>query len=289
MSKVVIIHGMNNDYRGVEQVLAGWLPALRDGMHLAGYAPIADKQVAVGFYGHIFRPPGGSYPQRRLDHRDVQTPEERALLKSYWDEAVAAGEDVPKPEDDTKSFMTDMTQRALLAVARTKFFKWLNDTDIIRSFVKEPVDYLTKPDIKQQVQDAVAAALTPETRVVVAHSLGSIVAYEMLTRQQTPWSVDTLLTLGSPLGIPTAVFERLTPAPVNGKGAFPNVKRWVNIADKDDFVAAHKQLDTLFSTPSRQVEDMFVVNGEGQKQIHSVAPYLSAKETGKVIAEGLGL
>ena len=103
MSKVVIIHGMNNEYRGVEQVLAGWLPALRDGIRHAGYEPVADEQVAVGFYGHIFRPAGG-FLSPPLNHRDVQSQEERALLASYWDAAVAADEDVPDPEDDTKSF-----------------------------------------------------------------------------------------------------------------------------------------------------------------------------------------
>lgn len=107
----------------------------------------------------------------------------------------------------------------------------------------------------------------------------------MLTREQAPWSVDTLITLGSPLGIPTTIFERLTPAPLNNKGAFPNVNRWVNIAEKDDFVAMHKQLDTLFGTSDKQVEDMFVVNGTFKA--HSVARYLSAQETGRVIAEAL--
>ena len=178
-----------------------------------------------------------------------------------------------------------MTQRALLAVARTKTFKRLNDSDIIRHFVKQPVAYLTQPDIKQQVQDAVFPALSADTRVIVAHSLGSIVAYEMLTHPQAAWSVDTLVTLGSPLGIPTAVFERLTPAPVNNKGTFPRVKRWINIAEKDDFVAMHKQLHTLFGTPERPVVDMYVQNGT--LHAHSVERYLTAQETGKVIAEAL--
>ena len=77
---------------------------------------------------------------------------------------------------------------------------------------------------------------------VIGHSLGSVVAYEYLCRYQ-PASVELLVTLGSPLGIPNLVFDRLTPAPSSGAGAWPGaVADWVNVADPDDIVALRKHL-----------------------------------------------
>jgi pimeloyl-ACP methyl ester carboxylesterase len=73
--------------------------------------------------------------------------------------------------------------------------------------------------------------------IVIAHSLGSVVAYEALwAHQDTP--VDLLITIGSPLALPHAVFPRLSPAPEQGKGARPPaVRQWINIADPGDLVA----------------------------------------------------
>jgi hypothetical protein len=54
-----------------------------------------------------------------------------------------------------------------------------------------------------------------------------------------------LVTLGSPLGLRTIVYEQLRPQP---PGFPPQVARWVNIADRDDFVAAAPDLTRLFAT-----------------------------------------
>ena len=86
--------------------------------------------------------------------------------------------------------------------------------------------------------------------MLIGHSLGSVVAYEYVCRYRPP-SVELLVTLGSPLGIPKLVFDRLTPVPADGAGAWPGpVAGWVNVADPDDIVALRKQLAGLFPGPS---------------------------------------
>ena len=77
---------------------------------------------------------------------------------------------------------------------------------------------------------AAAIADAPAPRVVLAHSLGSVVGYEALVAYPHI-EVELFLTLGSPLGL---VFDRLDP----GDGRAPSgVKRWVNLADRGDLVA----------------------------------------------------
>lgn len=122
--------------------------------------------------------------------------------------------------------------------------------------------------------------------MLIGHSLGSVVAYEYLCRVRPP-SVELLVTVGSPLGIPNLVLSRLTPAPVGVRGAWPgSVARWVNVADPGDVVALRKDLAPLFPPPAgATVRDRTVDNG---RQPHAVDRYLTAAETGEALGAVLG-
>lgn len=149
--------------------------------------------------------------------------------------------------------------------------------------LKQVTAFLNNPGMKERVLERTSRELTPDTKVIIGHSLGSVVAYEFLARFAPP-QVKLLVTVGSPLGIPNLVFDKLTPAPVNGTGAWPGtVKGWVNIADSDDVVALRKQLAPLFPPPPGvpEIEDHLVDNG---KDPHGIAPYLNARPSGQALA-----
>ncbi|GAA0398326.1 hypothetical protein GCM10009530_57500 [Microbispora corallina] len=123
-----------------------------------------------------------------------------------------------------------------------------------RDFCPEVATYLGGGDPRTRARDAVADTIRrrgPE--VVVAHSLGSVVAYEAFWAHPD-LSADLLITLGSPLGMRNVVFERLVPVPVKGRGARPpGVRRWINIADKDDIAAIPDALRPCFEGVERDV------------------------------------
>jgi pimeloyl-ACP methyl ester carboxylesterase len=131
-------------------------------------------------------------------------------------------------------------------------------------------------------------AVDENTRVLIGHSLGSVVAYEALCANPT-WSVVTLVTLGSPLGIPNLVFDRLQPTPRpastanrDPRGHWPGgVRTWNNISDKADVVAIVKDLRPLFGD---RVQGYVVDNGA---HAHDVKPYLTAVQTGHAVLAGL--
>jgi pimeloyl-ACP methyl ester carboxylesterase len=124
--------------------------------------------------------------------------------------------------------------------------------------------------------------VTDDTRVVIGHSLGSVIAYEALCANPG-WNIGGFVTLGSPLGIANLVFDRLLPNPENGKGAAPGGARtWVNVADAGDVVALVKELKPLFAGVTADVP---VDNGA---EAHFIKPYLTARETGQAILDGLG-
>ncbi|WP_326644853.1 hypothetical protein OIE67_26470 [Nonomuraea fuscirosea] len=115
-------------------------------------------------------------------------------------------------------------------------------------FAPEVAAYLTDAAKREKSRQAVAEVIRRNRpQVVIAHSLGSVVAYEALWANPD-LEVDLLVTLGSPLGMRNVVFERLLPAPVNGRGERPaGVGRWVNIADKDDIAAIPPALAASFT------------------------------------------
>ena len=121
----------------------------------------------------------------------------------------------------------------------------------------------------------------PDTRVVVGHSLGAVIAYEVLCLYpELP--VTTFVTMGCPLGIRNLIFDRLEPKPQNGVGECPGgIQFWHNIVDPNDIVALGEPLRPLFGP---RVYDHFVDNG---KRPHSFERYLTSSETGRSIASGL--
>ena len=280
MARIVGVHGIGQQLKGRHTLKTGWLPAMRDGLERAN-APIpADEDVACAFYGDLFRTKGLGEPPYTA--RDVADGFEQELLTAWWRSAAAVEPQVPGPEDKTKLRTPDPVQRALHALSRSKFFAELGERALIR-FIKQVRRYFTEPELRAQALERIAREVDADTRVLVGHSLGSVVAYEA-TCAHPDWPVRALVTLGSPLGIPNLIFDRLQPSPVDGRGAWPGgVRRWVNVADRGDVVALVKQLRPWFANGER-VEDLQVNNGA---KAHDISPYLTAAETGHAIAVGL--
>jgi hypothetical protein len=184
------------------------------------------------------------------------------------------------PEAETRARIPQSFQRALHALSQSSFFADILERALIWD-LKQVARYFKEDAIRDAVQQRIIAKVDSETRVVVAHSLGSVAAYEALcANPELP--VTTLVTLGSPLGIRNFFFDKLRPTPVEGKGAWPGgVQNWINIADSGDVAALEKRLATRFGD---RVRDVLVYNGS---HAHDYSRYLTAKETGAAIAAGL--
>lgn len=177
-------------------------------------------------------------------------------------------------------------QAALRALSGSRFFAGLALRAMV-SNLHQVRRYLTEPDLRARIQQQLVAAVDEDTRVIVAHSLGTVVAYEALCAHPR-WPVRALVTLGSPLGIANLVFDRLRPAPTpTGDGGPPRgqwpgaVRQWTNVADCGDVVALVKDLRPLFG---ERVRGFLIHNGA---KAHDVAPYLTAPQTGAAIHAGL--
>ena len=288
MARVVCVHGVGQQLEG-EDLLAGeWALALRDGMRRAGCAEAelpGAEEIRCVFYGNVFRPAG-----RRLAVGDpwltaADTTEfDQELLAAWWRGAAESDPRVVHPDARTLARMPGGVQAALRALSGSRFFAGLADRMMLFD-LQQVRRYVTDSQVRGAALDRVAAGISADTRVVVGHSLGSVVAYEALCAHPE-WPVRALVTLGSPLGIRNLIFDRLMPAPAKGpgggRGRWPaGVQSWVNVADAGDVVALVKDLRPLFGNG---VACYLVHNGS---HAHDVRPYLTAAETGAAIVAGL--
>jgi pimeloyl-ACP methyl ester carboxylesterase len=283
MSLIVGVHGVGQQLKGPHVLHDAWLPPLRDGLWQAGVELPEDSDLlSCAFYGDLFRKPGtkalGIPPYEAGDLTDDW---EKELLQDWWSEAARVEEEVPGPEAQTKGLRTpQFVQRALNALSGSRFFAGIAERAFIFD-LKQVHAYLHDPTIRRDVRERVTDVVDAKTRVMIAHSLGSVVAYECLCAHPE-WPVHTLVTLGSPLGIRNLIFDLLQPPPRDGIGAWPgSVQRWINIADGGDIVALEKKLGDRFGI---KVEDHLIHNGA---TAHDILPYLTAEETGDAIATGL--
>ena len=289
MARVVCVHGIGQQHNGEEMLHAEWAPALRDGIRRSGGAGAdlpSDEDIGCVFYGDLFRPAG-----RLLGPGDPwltpadATEFDQELLMAWWRGAAGADPQVIDPDARTLARPPGGVQAALRALSRSAFFAGLAERVMLFD-LQQVRRYVTDSGIRQAVQDRVAAAVDGDTRVLVAHSLGSVVAYEALCAH-LDWPVQAFVTLGSPLGVRNLIFDRLRPAPAAWEssapaGAWPGgVRLWTNVADAGDVVALVKDLRPLFGA---KVANYLVDNGA---HAHAVPPYLTALETGAAIAAGL--
>ncbi|WP_326694566.1 hypothetical protein OG709_16135 [Streptomyces sp. NBC_01267] len=281
MTRVVLVHGIAQQVKGPETLLADWYPALSDGVTLAGRAGPDRNEVSMAFYGDLFRPAGyRGLGQPELDAFDVQEGLERGLLLQWWTSAAEQEAWVAGPGAATRVRTPFLVQRALDALSHSSFFSGLSERAMISS-ARQVRRYFTEPQVRAAVQERLARLVTRDTEVIVAHSLGTVVAYEALCAHPD-WPDLTLITLGSPLAVRNLVFERLAPLPAGGFARWPApVKRWTNIADAGDVVALTKELAPSFGD---RIRDLLVHNGA---KAHDVSPYLTARETGMAMAEAL--
>jgi hypothetical protein len=132
-----------------------------------------------------------------------------------------------------------------------------------------------KEPIRQRVRQALDAAAEPT--VVISHSLGTVIAYDVLREQRFAGrAVPLLVTLGSPLGyteIQDVVAKPLRlPAPV---------QLWANFADPLDVVTLDTSLADEFQGAPRIIDAL--VNNPSPNS-HAACGYLSARRVRSTVA-----
>jgi hypothetical protein len=206
---------------------------------------IADDDVDVCFYGDLFRREPGTDKDRRIE-------QSRAGIAEFLTEA--GGDAIGALSQAASDAAFDRTVDMVTIMA-------------------------TEPDLREQMRGRIEPLVDSDTRVLVAHSLGTVLSYMALCHHEL-WDVHTFVTLGSPLASPM-IAAMLDPKPVDGVGVWPgSIERWVNVRAIGDKAAA-VPLHEVFGS---RVEDVLIDNGH---RSHAPEPYLNSRATGGAIAAAL--
>jgi hypothetical protein len=284
VARIVVVHGVGQQIEGSLTLHDRFFPALADGTSRAG-GSVRPDDVAFASYGDFFRPRGEVLSfGAAFGSQDVEAGYESELMLALWRRAAEADPHVVPPDEEVMGRAPIWASRALAALSGSRFFAGVSDQFLIGD-LKQVHWYLTDATVRLAIQRAVADSIGDDTRVVVGHSLGSVVAYEVLCAYPRP-AARSLVTLGSPLGLPKLIFDRLQPEPrprgAAVRGYWPgSVQIWTNIADAGDIVAAVPDLRPLFGS---QIQQIRIYNGA---HAHDMKPYLTERLTGRAIIAGM--
>jgi hypothetical protein len=136
--------------------------------------------------------------------------------------------------------------------------------------------------LDSRVRHRLREAIGDTPAVVVAHSLGTVVALETLHDCET--AIPLLVTLGSPLSMRTVVRPRLVPQPPSTP---ESVARWLNFWDTDDIIAVRPRLEHDMRPNAAGVLPRSSRTDSDGIWTHSAAKYLAQAAVAGPVAEAL--
>ena len=150
----------------------------------------------------------------------------------------------------------------------------------VEVFTRDVFLYTTRSGIQDEINRIVAKEITEEPTVVVGHSLGSVVAYNILRTDRRALKVPLYVTVGSPLGM-RAIREQFLPL----RFPSPAVTAWYNAFDTRDFIALYP-LDNGNFPVTPGIENYGGVRNHTDNR-HGIVGYLDDVEIAKKILEAL--
>ncbi|MBI5320103.1 hypothetical protein [Bradyrhizobium sp.] len=286
--RMLLIHGRSQGGKDPVALQNEWLGALDKGLKKTGLSLPRDVQVDFPHYGN------------QLDKfvEQFKLPADPAIVPKgspAFDEYAAFRREVAD-EMRQRAGLTDAQVQAELppgvpAEKGPQNWEWVQaivrlldrhlpdvSQGTIEVFLRDVFLYTKRDIVQGAIDEIVSAKLTPDTTLVVGHSLGSVVGYNVL--RAAPKNVKAYITVGSPLGI-RAIRRAL------GAISNPLQKRdcWYNAYDHRDIVALNP-LDTAnFDVAPAIVNNGAVSNHTDNR--HGIIGYLDDMEVARTIHAAL--
>ncbi|MFF5576005.1 alpha/beta fold hydrolase [Streptomyces luteogriseus] len=302
--------------RDPEAERGSWLEALAGGARRAGHSFEGSAleqnrftDTAFAYYGDLFVRPnaqGGTRPPEAASGEDealrqllgemINTQllacsgeEERRVLQHAHAELTATRRQAQGSGQLVRRLVNVCTTLLALPGIR-RGGQWASGR-IMVGHLAQVTRYLARAEVDggrtldERIRDRVLGFLKEDRpTVVIAHSLGSVVALEALHEHRGP--IPLLVTLGSPIAMRTVVHSRLRPQPP----ATPDcVRRWLNYWDRDDVIAPRPWLerDVLPNTVGCAPESDRV-DSDGI-WVHTATKYLAQASVAGPIVEAIRL
>jgi hypothetical protein len=290
--QLVFIHGRAQEHKDAVALKAEWIGAWAAGLRKSNLMiPIAESDIRFPYYGQTLYDLCEGLENQQIAEVIVRGDNADAAHKEFMRSVL---EEVRQAQGISEAQLrevagSDVVERGPLN------WEWLqgifraidrhvpgSSSASIAIATNDVYQYLRNPGIRDTLEEGVRMAMSPNMpTVVVSHSLGTVVAYNLLRREGVSqhWNVPLLVTLGSPLAI-TAIRQSLRPI------KHPEcTAKWFNAMDKHDVVALYPLSKAHFDIDP-EIENQTDVNNHTANR-HGIAGYLDDKEVAKRIYDAL--
>jgi hypothetical protein len=249
---LLFLHGIEDDDLG-----RSWLESLESALRRDGSESLAErghKVIAPSYLSLLQADEPKQTAEPVYTYRRTSPEEETASEDRYWLnvsglERALAGV-VRPPSSPLAGIPADRLSLLL-----------------IRHVAKQADRYRTSAARRHAIYSRVISQLPPQCDlVIVAHSLGSVVAADLLYHLPPSVRVELMITIGSPLSMRVlrGHVKRLRES-----FPFPVVGAWLNVIGHHDLVTASRGIASVFP----EALDVFVNNG-ADSDAHSAGRYL---------------
>ena len=318
---IIIVHGRSTKPRREEKVRLV-LAALRHGLTRAGFEVEANAvgakiPVSVAYYGDVNNAvlwAAAQRPRRPIAPGYLDWPYTYEADGSYDADLarlfeLSNGQQNRRTYSEYKRRYRDQGAFEEVADLISPIAGLFGISDnVINRFLPDLGAYfgyrMVGSEVRQRLQALLVPALERGDEVcLVAHSMGSVVAYDVLWKlsRMSEYAhlhdarLSLFVTLGSPLGEP-GVRTQLYDSNEPDDGCFPNnIVHWHNFAAADDFVSHDQKLADDFArmrrtTALKTLKDHFIYTfwvGSSGLNPHKLYGYLDHHSVGRTLGEWL--
>ena len=287
-TQLVFLHGRSQQGKDPQLLRGKWTAGLAKGLALAGLPAVDAADVWFPFYGDAFADSLAAREALALDPLDAEldpaealAPRDASTRSVYESLLEEAAEQAGLPpgagtEDEFLGGLVGKLQKQLSWLANRSGL----DEVLIAAVFRDVAAYLDREDIRQLVLGTVLRSVPTSGRMVlVSHSLGTVVAMDLLTRLPAQVELVQLVTAGSPLGMDT-VFKRLL---TGGPQRPDRVRDWLNAWCPADAVAIGCPLRDDWGDRLSEV-----VTNNPKDRAHSIEEYLADSRVAAAVGAALG-
>lgn len=287
--KLLFVHGRDQQGQDPKRLEAIWMGALERGWKTQGLKTPSGLTVSFPFYGNELdklvkqadAPLADEAVEKGVPGDDEFRRFQREFLKEVQARTRISDEQIEAEQapDVKERGMTEWEWVQGLLRALDRNYPELGSA-VIERMTRDVFLYLKRKVVRSTVNKIVAQYLGETPTVVVGHSLGSIVAYDVLRTDQRKLQVPLYVTVGSPLGV-ELIRKQLAPI----KFPKPPVGKWYNAFDERDVVALYP-LDKGNFDVTPAIENNNTVKNHSDNR-HSIHGYLDDQAISRRIYEAL--
>ena len=292
MRELVFVHGRAQEFKDATNLKEEWVTAFREGLHKNGLdLPIPDTSIHFPYYGQTLHDLVEGLPEDEaakiiVKGDDANLEQEQFIselftsIRKRFDITDAQLREIGGDDVIERGFLNwEWVQTALQAIDK---YVPGGSSASVALFTNDVYQYLNNAGLQGVIDDGVQGAINSNVEtVVVSHSLGTVVAYNVLRNegQARNWKIPLHVTLGSPLAV-DAIKQKMSPI------KHPScVDHWFNAMDERDVVALYPlNRDNFPVTPA--IENKTNVDNQTPNR-HGIVGYLNDAEVAHRIHDAL--